>query len=478
MLKKPWSARKKTGVLSTAITVVVVACLILLNAAAGAITKQYPVKIDLTANQVFQLSQESIDYIGNLNKEIKMTVMNSREGFLQSGSDYYKQALSVMDQYVQHNHNIKLEFVDLASNPTFVANYPDLDLTVNDILVECGDRKEKLTAYDIFSVEQSWYGGSITASTAEQAMTGAIMNVASEEKVKVAFITGHQESDSSALETLLQKNGFETVSVSSVMEPIPEDAQMAVLAAPLRDLTADETARLDTFLSGGEGEAGKSLLYFASESQPSLPTLEKWLEKWGLGVGQGVVAETDQNRVLSNNAFFGIANLDDTGLTGFMRDSTIPLTMPFSRPVELLFSSNMGYTTSTLLSFSESAGIVTENITQASDIKPSGPIPVAGMSTYQNGPKTSHVVAFGSEHLFNSQMMDSSSLSNQDYLLSVANTLCQRTDVFSVAPKVLGGGALAITQAQVFGYSLLLMIVLPIAVLAAGITIWIKRKHR
>lgn len=37
----------------------------------------YPVKIDLTSNKLFQLSQQSIDYISKLDHKIEIIVMNS-----------------------------------------------------------------------------------------------------------------------------------------------------------------------------------------------------------------------------------------------------------------------------------------------------------------------------------------------------------------------------------------------------------------
>ena len=84
---------------------------------------------------------------------------------------------------------------------------------------------------------------------------------------------------------------------------------------------------------------------------------------------------------------------------------------------------------------------------------------------------------FGSDMILNEQFLNSSSLANMEYFLSFFNTVAERENVFSIAPKVLGGGSFTLTQGQVLLYTVMLVIVLPIAVLAVGITIWIKRRR-
>ena len=71
MKKKPLSIQKKAGILSVSITMVIVVCLILLNVIMAVLTEKYPLKLDLTSNKVFQLSQDSIDYLAGLEKPVE-----------------------------------------------------------------------------------------------------------------------------------------------------------------------------------------------------------------------------------------------------------------------------------------------------------------------------------------------------------------------------------------------------------------------
>lgn len=475
-MKKNLTIQKKTGLLSATITFIVIACLIVVNVISATLTEKYPMIIDLTSNKAFELSSDSIDYISKLEQEIDITVMNTKEGFARGG-EYFEQAIRVVEQYAKYNENINLEFIDLMVNPTFASEHADLNVSVNDILVACGENTQKLTAYDLFNIQQSWYGGSITSSNAEQAMTGAIMNVASEVKPKVTFLTGHEESESYELEALLKKNGFDVASVMLQAEAIPEDTEVLVSVAPLRDYTEEDIEKLDSFMMQAS-EKDKTMLYFADSQQPELPNLSEWLGKWGLAVGNAMVAETSQNRVISNNAYFGIADIDDYLLTEHMNNKDIPLTVPFARPVEMLFTSNMGYNTNSLLSYSETAGIIDETVNEVGDIVESGPISVAAKSTYSKDGLTATLCVFGSQMIMSPRFLDSTSLGNMEYLLSVYHTVTNRENVFSIAPKVLGGGSFTLTQGQVLMYTIVLVILLPIAVLAVGISIWIKRRRR
>lgn len=476
MNKKPMTIQKKTGVFASMITLVVVACLVLLNVAVGVITEKYPTKIDLTSEKAFGLSQQSIDYLSAIGEPVEITLFNTKDNF-SSGGVYFTQAMAVIEQYAKYSGQIKIHYVDLLANPSYATQYADAELAVNDILVQSGDKTQKLTVYDIFNIENSWYGGSITSSKAEQELTSAIINVTDKNKVKIAFITGHEESGDEVMEESLQKNGFETVRASLLTEGVPQDAQVAILCAPQRDITAEEVAALDRFLEN-EGSYGRQVLYFASAQQQALPNLEQWLAKWGIAVQSGLVAETDIGRVINQSGFYAMADIDDATLTEKMTTANVPLLMPVTRPVQTLFESNLGYTTKSLLSYSASAGLVSADVQRVEDIVVSGPISVAAMSTYQKDGKESAVLVYGSQLIMDGNFFESGSLSNADYMLSVMNSLTKRENAVSIAPKALGGGYIAISGGEVLLWSLFFIAAFPLIVLCVGLRIWSRRRRR
>jgi hypothetical protein len=58
---------------------------------------------------------------------------------------------------------------------------------------------------------------------------------------------------------------------------------------------------------------------------------------------------------MNYNAYYGVADIIDTSLTGSMNSSDVPLVLPLTRPITTVFSSSMGYTTATLLQYSQTA---------------------------------------------------------------------------------------------------------------------------
>ena len=473
--RRPLSAQLKMALISTPVTLIIITCIVLLNIAAVAVTDRYPLSIDLTSEKVFELSQDSIDYITNLEKNVDIYVLASEADF-SGNNEYYKQAYEVLKKYEQYSDKISLSFIDLASNPTFTNKFPNENLGAGDILVTSGDAAEDLTATDLFDIEYSYgsYGASITASKAEQALTSAILNVTSDTKPLITFVKGHNEADYSALVTLLEKNGFQTSEVSLLTEEISEDAQVVVFVAPQNDLSQAEIDKLQAFLKN-ESDYGKHFVYFASVNQAALQNLEDWLRTWGISVDSGTVVETDGSRVMSYNAYYGIADIVDTSLTGEFKDSDVPLIMPLTRPVSLAFSSSMGYSTSTLLEYSETAGIADENAASLSDISITGPITVAARSTYSS----SSMSVFGSDYMIDQSVMESPSLSNESYILAAFNSLCPRKNSVSIPSKSLGNqNTFMLDQSKVTLYAMLFIIALPLGTLIIGLVIWLERKRQ
>lgn len=160
--------------------------------------------------------------------------------------------------------------------------------------------------------------------------------------------------------------------------------------------------------------------------------------------------------------------------------------MPLCRPLEVLFDSRDGQYTETLLSFGESAGVRPSDAGEgfaADDAQQWGPMPamvLASRKVYENGvlAKQSNVVVTGSVSMLEEVCLQNSSLANSSYLLNLFNTLTQREETITIAPKSLSGKTLGITTAQVSTLGMVLGGVIPLAILAAGIGVWLYRRYK
>ncbi len=469
--------RQKYLLLSGATTFLIVVTLVLINVLTVYITDRYPVTVDLTPQKVFQLTDQSKEYIAQLNQPVSVQVMTSEENFI-SGGEYYVQANEVLKEYTKYSDQITLKYVDLLQNPSLASQYEDIQ--IGDIVVSSGNRSQTLTAYDLFNVESgSYYGSYITSSKAEQAMTSAILNVTSETQVKAGVLTGHGEQSPDGLTSLMENNNFEIVTITPATEEIPQDVDVLIWMAPINDPDQEVLDRIDAFLSDNED---KTLLYFADTTQPELPRLQAFLEKWGIGVESSSIIETDSQHIINMNPYFSTTTILNDKLTDTMTDTSIPITMPFARPLEQVYETNMDISTEILLQSTDTTTTIPYGITedQLQNWTPEeyGPFPLAILSTksFEDG-STSQLLAFGSAVSLSDSLLSSGSFCNADYYLSVLNTLTHRENVISIQSKTLGGQELGLNTMQVFIIGVGFMIVLPVVVLVCGLYLWYKRRN-
>lgn len=92
------SRRFKFGSLATVITAVFVAAVILINVVVGLLLDRFPVSIDLTSDNRFELTQDSINFLSGLDQDVKITVL-AEESEFESAGTYWKQVYEIIKDY-------------------------------------------------------------------------------------------------------------------------------------------------------------------------------------------------------------------------------------------------------------------------------------------------------------------------------------------------------------------------------------------
>ena len=167
-------------------------------------------------------------------------------------------------------------------------------------------------------------------------------------------------------------------------------------------------------------------------------------------------------------------------------DSSAPMLMPMSRPLELLFASRDGQSTETLLSFGETAGvrpIDAGDDFSAEDAEKWGPIPamvLASRCVYVNGEldKRSSIIVSGSTSMLEELCIQNSSLANSPYMVNLLGDMTEKEESIVIAPKSLAGKTLGITTAQVTRLGVILGGILPLGILLAGVGVWLYRRYK
>jgi hypothetical protein len=491
LMANPFKSRVfRYGIVSSVITVGVIAAVFLLNAVLSLLFTRYPLNIDLTENRIFEISEETEDFLSSLDRDVTIYVLNTEDRFINSSpAEYFVQANEVIRKYSQFSRHVRLEYLDLLRNPGFGAAFPDTELKVNDILVtegrpgETGGRYRVLSSMDLFNIRSSYYGNYVASSKAEQAMTSALLNITSGGSTVVAVTGGHGEDDISGFTGLLKTNAYEVSDLNLMTGNIVPDTRVLIVAAPARDFEEEELRKIDAFLEGGDG---RILFYLSSAVQPPLPRLAAFLAEWGIEAAPGVVFETDTDRILYNNPFIAFNDYAEEVYSKNMVQKQIRPVIPQSRPLRVLFEGRLYRSVKTLVRYSPKSGIRPADAPEGwqPDIsRLEGNVPVLVLSSSQRNNiegdiVKNHVLACGSVLALNQIFLGSPNIANSGYFLDLMGTLADRTDQIFIMDKTVGFTELGASLTRVIVLAVIFMVLLPLAVLGAGLTVWLRRRHK
>ena len=473
----------RINALFAALILLVLGGVFLLNVVVVTLSGRYALSYDLTANAAYQIGSDTKQVLDGLDQDITFQVLANDKSF--AGNSYFTQAQRMLEQYPKYSSHITLQYVDYTADPTFAAQYPDLTLKDGDILVSSKTGLKQLPLASLFNYTYTEDETlTIESSRAEEALTSAIVSVTTEDPVNIGILAGNDVfTDTDSLKSILSDNNFEVSSVNMVTDPL-DSYDILMLLAPAVDLSTDVLDKFDSFLYNG-GNYGKTLLYAADVSQPVTPNIDAFLREWGISVGDGAVFETNEDRAYSYQPYYPIASYTNGDYAAKLKDSKNPVLLPLSRPLSIVFTYKDNRTVDTLLSFYETAGVrpsTADDTFTASMATEWGPMPALTLTSWviPQGDSTiqSNVIVSASSYLFSASGMANTSLNNASYLVTLFNTLSNRENTISIAPKSLAGNTLGLTTGAASTIGIVLCAVLPLCILGAGITIWLVRRYR
>lgn len=509
------AAQKKLryGGVATAITCVTVVVVVLLNLLVSNIVKKYPLKLDLTESGMFEISQESADYVKGLEKDVNFTVLMAESDF-QASSVSLKMISELLERYAQNSDKIHITYVDPNTNPdvvnTYQSNYSGT-LTTGDIIISDAADPSKLRVVNmgsLFSYDQQKYAlyyyynqgtldDCITGFSGEQNLTAALMYVTDADPIRVAIITTangsfiyNQQYSGYPLMIFvdtLSKNGYETSNIDLYTDTLdPAEYDLVVLPAPVNDLTATAVDNISAFLFN-DGEYNRSLIYFADYTQGDTPNLDELLSTWGIAVTKNIAMEGNSSAAQQVPLYIGTATVplatitDDTYAQG-LANTSLPIAAPLCRSIELLWDSQSGGITTSVLKTSDTVylnemGANTEN----ADTSPAGAQTVMAVSTRKqninNITHASNVMVLGSMLLSDYNVMRDASYNNAQVLTNAVNKMTGKGSSLLIAEKQLTQQTIVITKAELNGIHLFIFAI-PMAIAVVGAVVIIRRRNK
>ena len=198
---------KKMSALFVLIIVLLIVAVFLLNAVALILSNRYPLALDLTANAAYEIGDTTKAVLDSLTEDVTIDVLASEKAF--AGDSYLVQAKYILDRYPQYSSRVTLRYIDYTADPSYAASHPDLTLAEGDVIVSANDRVKQIGLTSMFNYAYTASGSlAVESSRAEEAVTGAILNVLSDEDVRVGVITGHGQQTMSNFTALLVNNNY------------------------------------------------------------------------------------------------------------------------------------------------------------------------------------------------------------------------------------------------------------------------------
>jgi ABC-type uncharacterized transport system involved in gliding motility auxiliary subunit len=528
--KKPFNKKKlKYGTVATVITVVFIAFVVVINLIAGVLTDRKDLKLDLTKEKYYEVSQDTIDYIQGIKTDVEIAVMAKESDFATSGT-YMKMVLETLEKYEQHSDHIKINFYDVASNPDvvtkFSANYNG-EISEGNIVVAAGDRVKVLTVNNLFNIQSDYYSGSSSVQSykGEQELTSAIMSVTDANPQRVAFVSQYNgsaiyHSDNaysiSALYSLMDKNGYEVSEVDIMTDALsPEDYDMVALPAPVNDLSEDSIKKLDDFLYNN-GDLDKDMIYIADVLQYSTPNIDDFLEVWGIEVGRSIVYDSSSDKsqyvtTMKGQLSAPVATIAEDTYSEGLSNTKLPIIVPLARPINLLFDANVDRNTTALLTTSDTSFLYPLEMQTAEEVKAKAeaaengeetteeeteettefdpdsaeksPQTVMAVATKTNmdSNNTAHVnnvMVIGGATILDQVLTYSNTYNNAEYVINAVNKMCGKENGIIIAEKDLSVQTIDITSSQIKAISRTVIFIIPLIVVAAGIVVFLRRRNR
>lgn len=472
----------KYGGYAIAIVVLVIAAVIAVNIGVAQLTKALNLEFDLTRNNRYTISAVSRKVAKELKHDVTIYAMFSEE-MKASYPEYTK----LFENFAGETDHISIQYVDPTTNPQFANKFIGGTVTyisAGAVIVSRSDDSKfrVLDSYDFYeySYDTTTYSSTPKAFKGEEAVANALLYVDSDVSPKVYWLTGHEEegvAQYAAVVSYLAKENYECADLDATMLANLEKGDVLVISAPKRDLTADELSQIGAFV-----EDGGRLIYLSSDQDVTLPNFEELFELYGVTFHHDLVYESDANYWFSTPLLL-VPEIASHETTSVVRENKLTVYFPYAQWLETSSIKSNILSVTPLLTTSSSAYAKTNHESTVAEMEEGdakGPFDVAvvveKVDPYGETANDVRIAVFSSSY-FATQL--GAYGGNIDLFLQTVRWMQNaETNVVSIVGKSLSEDLLSIrTATQAYTACVVVVAVIPVLVLAAGIVVWLRRRH-
>ena len=431
---------------------------VLVNVFMTLLTGKFPLKLDLTSNKIYDISDDSREFLSQYEVDTTIYILASV-----TGQD--DDVRAVLDRYEAANSHIDIKNVDIKNDPSFGLEYvrDGETLDENDIIVVSGDKSRIISAEDLAADTGDGTGIGLDV---ESKITSALKFVTSDEVFAAYFTQGHGENEFAGAKQALDSENYTVNDINTVVSDIPNDAAVLIIACPKQDFSTAEIAKLDSYLRNG----GAVEVYVDSRC-PELPELNKYLTANGIEIGEGDIIDKEGMIGQSPNIMFLIDYLKNPSTEKLIEKDGVLVCQPYARPVSEAPAGG-GVAVSKYLQTKDGASVVKDR-----EILKTGRFDIALMST--NADTLGRLYVSGTPLLlsYDAKEINSMSFANVEYFTSVTNSMTGAGDTFVVPVKSMAQNSMIMTANTRRALTGIIVILIPALLLCTGLFVFMKRRN-
>ena len=458
-------------------------------------------RLDWTSQGIFTLSEKSKKVLHGLQHDLDVYL------FLSAGEESFAATDELMKRYQAASSRLKVHYVDPNRQPEQFAllqqrfgifqGQTETGESLADVaaVVALGDKKWHVDRDDLIGFELGGEDGQSEQVNikAEQALTGAIVQVTSGRATKVCVTKGHgewslEEGSDRTLASFkfglrhdnIVWEAFETLGKKEV----PKGCDAVMVIGPSQAFSESEAKLLIDYVHAG----GNALLALGPvlERDEILSTgFEQALASVGVRLDRTLAVELDPAHLIAPTPVeFLVTSFGDHVTTALLKDRgrvvvgparSLSVTAPSERVSVLLRTSDKAFGATDI---SRIAQPNAEPARGASDV--AGPLDVALAVNLAADPASKkpggRLIVVGDGDWLAAQALDSPDIQNSYLASSWTGWLTQREALIEIPPKKIKGGSIVFSQEQLGDLLIRVGVLLPLAALFFGVVVWLNRR--
>lgn len=435
-----------------------IAFIVLLVAAVGLLawlSTQYRYEADWTSGNRNTLSAETQELLSRIEGELVITA------YVADDVELHRRIGERIDRYRRHKADVVLEFVNPDLEPERAR--ADEIQRPGQLVLRLGGRRE------------------VVGDLAEQTMANALQRLVRGEERWVLFLEGHGERalagrDSKGLAQLaqvLERSGLGLRPLNLVRTPaIPDNIALLVIAAPQQPLLEGEVDLIRQYVDNGG-----ALLWLVEPGE--LQGLAPLAEHLGIDLPDGLLVDANQQLRsllgMDHPAIIPVAAYGRHPATAGLEVFTL---FPVARPVEAQGSESFeqqALLTTLSETWLETGPLEGDISFDAAAGDQPGPLTLGLALTREKEDSEQRIAVIGDADFLSNGFLGHGG--NLDLATRLINWLAADDTLIAITSRSAPDTRLDISPGYGYTVAIFFLFVLPLALLAAGVTIWLRRRR-